>query len=146
MNAVGRIYTGTVYDRFGYRVTMWMIMGTFAFSAVMMILAILTGVFPLIVVGFIAGGFAYGGNASIIAPLISDFYGRTWYSTNFSIVPTNALFTSFAAVLAGRLYDRTQSFFSSLLLLFGAVVVSILLSFLIRRPGEENSHRERGSL
>ena len=146
MNAVGRICTGTVYDRFGYRVTMWMVMGTFAFSAMMMILAVLTGIFPLIVVGFIAGGFAYGGNASIIAPLISDFYGRTWYSTNFSIVPTNALFTSFAAVLAGRLYDRTQSFFSSLLLLFGAVVVSILLSFLIRRPGEENSHRERGSL
>lgn len=137
MNAVGRICTGTVYDRFGYRFTLWMIMGTFGFSAAMMILAVVTGSFPLIIAGFIAGGYAYGGVASVIAPLIADFYGRTWYSTNFSIVPTNALFTSFAAVLAGRLYDKTHSFFSSLLLILGAIVISILVSFILRRPGEK---------
>ena len=40
LNAVGRICTGTVYDRFGYRITMLMVMIFFCFSAVMMLLAI----------------------------------------------------------------------------------------------------------
>lgn len=134
LNAAGRICTGTFYDRFGYRKTMLLVMGSFAASAVMMILAVRTGAFTLIVTGFVAGGFAYGGVASISPPLIADFYGRTWYSTNFSLIPTNALFTSFASVLAGRIYDQTHSYFGSLLLLLGAVLLSFGLSFLIRRP------------
>ncbi len=136
LNAVGRICTGTVYDRFGYRVTMLMVMLSFGFAAVMMILAIKTGAFALIIIGFIVGGFAYGGVASISPPMIADFYGRTWYATNFALIPTNALFTSFASVLAGRIYDQTHSFLYSLFLLLGAIVLSLLLSFVIRRPGE----------
>ena len=137
LNAVGRICTGTVYDRFGYRVTMLMVMVFFGFSAVMMILAIKTGLFALVVIGFAAGGFAYGGNASISPPMIADFYGRTWYATNFALIPTNALFTSFASVLAGRIYDQTHSYLYPLLLLLGAIVLSSLLSVLIRRPKEQ---------
>lgn len=138
LNAVGRICTGTVYDRFGYRTTMYMVLSTFAFSAVMMLLAIRTGVFPLLIIGFIAGGCAYGGVASISPPMIADFYGPTWYAKNFSLIPTNALFTSFASVLAGRIYDRTHSFRGALLLLLGAIVLSFLLSLVIRRPGEKH--------
>ena len=122
LNAVGRICTGTVYDRFGYRITM--------------LLAIRTGMFALVVIGFAAGGFAYGGNASISPPMIADFYGRTWYATNFALIPTNALFTSFASVLAGRIYDQPHSYLSPLLVLLGAIVLSVLISFMIRRPGE----------
>jgi OFA family oxalate/formate antiporter-like MFS transporter len=138
LNAVGRICTGTVYDRFGYRVTMLMVMIFFGFSAVMMILAIKTGVFALVVIGFAAGGFAYGGNASISPPMIADFYGRTWYATNFALIPTNALFTSFASVLAGRIYDQTHSYLYPLLLLLGAIVLSAVISLMIRRPGEKS--------
>ena len=130
--------TGTVYDRFGYRVTMLMVMVFFGFSAVMMILAIKTGVFALVVIGFAAGGFAYGGNASISPPMIADFYGRTWYATNFALIPTNALFTSFASVLAGRIYDQTHSYLYPLLLLLGAIVLSAVISLMIRRPGEKS--------
>lgn len=136
LNAVGRICTGTVYDRFGYRITLWMVMGTFGFSAVMLLLAVRGSAFSLLILGFIAGGYAYGGVASISPPLISDFYGRTWYARNFSLIPTNALFTSFASVLAGMIYDRTHSFQGALLLLLGAIALSFLLSFAIRRPGE----------
>ena len=141
LNAAGRICTGTVFDRFGYRITMVMVMAAFGFSAVMMILAVRTGLFALVVVGFAAGGFAYGGNASISPPMILDFYGRTWYATNFALIPTNALFTSFASVLAGRMYDRTHSYLGSLYMLLGAIVLSVLISFMIRRPGEGVKNR-----
>lgn len=139
LNAVGRICTGTVYDRFGYRITLWMVMGTFGFSAVMLLLAVRGSAFSLLLLGFIAGGFAYGGVASISPPLIADFYGRTWYAKNFSLIPTNALFTSFASVLAGLIYDRTHSFQGALMLLLAAIVLSFLISFAIRRPGEGRS-------
>lgn len=136
MNAIGRICNGTVFDRFGYRGTMRMVLSTFAFSAVMMLLAYRTGFFPLLVIGFMTGGFAYGAFCSTSPALMSDFYGRTWYSINFSIIPTNTLFTSFATVIAGRLYDSTNSFYSSILLLFAFVIASVFLAFVIRRPGE----------
>lgn len=139
LNAVGRICTGTVYDRFGYRITLWMVMSTFGFSAVILLLAVRGSSFSLLILGFIAGGFAYGGVASISPPLIADFYGRTWYAKNFSLIPTNALFTSFASVLAGLIYDRTHSFQGALLLLLAAIVLSFLISFAIRRPGEGKS-------
>ena len=138
LNAVGRICTGTFYDRYGYRGTMMLVMLSFGFSAVMLLLAIRTGQFALLIIGFLAGGFAYGGVASISPPMIADFYGRTWYATNFALIPTNALFTSFSSVLAGRIYDKTHSYQGSMLLLLGAIVLSLLLSFAIRRPDERS--------
>ena len=101
-----------------------------------------SGAFSLLIIGFITGGFAYGGNASIIPPLVADFYGRTWYATNMSLVPTNALFTSFASVLAGRIYDRTHSYMGALFLLAGAVVLSLVIFLALRRPEERNKNRE----
>ena len=139
MNAIGRICNGTVFDRFGYHGTMTMVLSTFAFSAVMMLMAYQTGIFALLVIGFMTGGFAYGAFCSTSPALMSDFYGRTWYSINFSIIPTNTLFTSFATVIAGRLYDMTNSFYSSILLLFAFVIASVFLAFVIRRPGEHKS-------
>ena len=138
MNAIGRICNGTVFDRFGYHGTMTMVLSTFSFSAVMMLLAYQTGIFPLLVIGFMTGGFAYGAFCSTSPALMADFYGRTWYSINFSIIPTNTLFTSFATVIAGRLYDMTNSFYSSILLLFAFVIASVFLAFVIRRPGEKH--------
>ncbi|MBE6007359.1 MAG: OFA family MFS transporter [Sarcina sp.] len=134
LNAAGRVCTGTVYDRFGYRVTMLMDMISFGAGAALMLAAVRAGNFPLLIAGFLAGGFAYGGVASISPPLIADFYGRTWYAANFSLIPTNALFTSFASVLAGRIYDNTHSYQGSLILLLAAIALSFLLSFAIRRP------------
>ena len=49
----------------------------------MLLLAVRGNAFSLLILGFIAGGFAYGGVASISPPLIADFYGRTWYAKNF---------------------------------------------------------------
>jgi OFA family oxalate/formate antiporter-like MFS transporter len=146
MNAIGRICNGTVFDRFGYQGTMHMVLGTFGLSSLLMLYAFHTGFFPLIVIGFAVGGFAYGAFCSTSPALMADFYGRTWYSINFSIIPTNTLFTSFATVIAGRLYDRTNSFYSSLILLFGFVAASVLISILIKRPGEKKTvvgHRHR---
>lgn len=137
LNAAGRVCIGIFFDRNGYRRTMWLVMGAFLISACSMIAAIWTGAFPLIILGFLAGGFAYGGIAAISPPLIADFYGRTYYASNFSLIATNALFTSFASVISGRMYDLTHSFLVPLLLMLGAVAVSVLLSFMIRRPGEE---------
>lgn len=141
LNAVGRIVTGTFYDRFGYRKTMLLVMSSFGLSAVLMLFAVRAGSFPLVVLGFIAGGFAYGGVASISPPLIADFYGETWYASNFALIPTNALFTSFSSVLAGRIYDRTHSFKGALLLLLGAIALSFAISLLIKRPAPGDGQR-----
>ena len=64
----------------------------------------------LIIIGFLVGGFAYGGVTPMQSAIISDFYGRTYYSMNFSIIVTNLLIGSFASTIAGKLYDMSQSY------------------------------------
>ena len=136
MNAAGRICTGLLFDRFGYRMTMLLITVSFGISAVLMLLALPAGSFPLLTAGFMLGGFAYGGNASISPPIIVAFYGPSYYAANLSLIPTNVIFTSFASVLAGRIYDRTHSYMGALILLLGAVILSAVLLIFLRRPGE----------
>ena len=135
VNGVSRIIYGALYDKIGYRGTMLLDMVSFIVTAVILILALTTGSFALIVIGFIVGGFSYGGVTPMQSALISDFYGRTYYSTNFSVVVTNLMIGSFASTVAGNLYDASQSYMSTIYMMIIVTVVAFIVFLGIRRPG-----------
>lgn len=139
MNGVGRVLMGAIFDKKGYRFTMVLDMIIFLITAGILVLAIRSGSFSLIVVGFVVGGLAYSGVTPIQSALISDFYGRTYYSTNFSIVVTNLLIGSFASTIAGKLYDMTQSYMSTILMMFLVTIVAFVVSIGVRRPVKEEA-------
>ena len=61
MNGVGRIIYGAMFDKKGYKFTMVVDMISFIIASLILIMALRTGSFGLIILGFIVGGFAYAG-------------------------------------------------------------------------------------
>lgn len=137
VNGISRIFYGAMYDKVGYRLTMLLVMVLFIVTSVILIAALTTGAFILIIAGFLVGGFAYGGVTPMQSALISDFYGRTNYSTNFSVVITNLMIGSFASTIAGALYDASQSYLSTIYMMILVTVVSFIMFLGIRRPAEK---------
>lgn len=136
MNGIGRVIYGAMYDKVGYRLTMLVDMISFFIAAAILILALKSGAFILIILGFLVGGFAYGGVTPMQSAVVSDFYGRTYYSVNFSVIVTNLLIGSFASTIAGKLYDMSQSYMSTIYMMFLVTAVSVVAWALLRRPGE----------
>ena len=134
LNGVGRVFFGSLFDKKGYRTTMIIDMIIFVIAGAILGVAITMGSFPLIVVGFIVGGFAYGGVTPTNSAIISDFFGRSNFSLNFSMINTNLLIASFASTIAGNLYDKTQSYMSSVIMMIGVTVVGFFVFLGIKRP------------
>ncbi len=134
VRAVGCVFYGGMYDRMGHRFTMFVIIVFDAASAVLLILALAFSSFALVIAGFIIGGFGYGGITPTASALVSDFYGRTHYSFNFSIILTTGLITSFASTIVGRLYDLSHSYMSTAIMMVIVVAIGFAVSLGVRRP------------
>lgn len=133
-NGIGRVFFGTLFDKKGHKTTMILDMIIFIVAGLILILAIVSGNFTFIVLGFVVGGFAYGGVTPTNSALISDFFGRTNYPMNFSLINTNLIIASFASTIAGRLFDTTGSYLATIFMLIGCVVVGFVVFFGVRRP------------
>lgn len=133
-NGIGRVIFGMLFDKKGYQLTMVLDMVVFVAAGLILILALNTGNFLFIVVGFIVGGFAYGGVTPTNSAIISDFFGRSNYSMNFSLINTNLIIASFASTIAGKLYDASGSYMSTIFMMIGVTVVGFVVFLGIRRP------------
>ncbi len=141
-NGVGRVIFGALFDRVGHRITMLLDMAIYIVAALLLILALRTGAFSLITIGFIVGGLAYGGVTPTNSAIISDFFGRKHYSLNFSLVTTNLLIASFASTIAGRLYDSTHSYMATNYMMIIVIVVAFVVFFGVRRPKPQDAPQE----
>ncbi len=134
LNGIGRVIFGALYDKNGYKSTMILDMVSFIIAGLILILALKSGNFTFIIVGFVVGGFAYGGVTPMQSAFVSDFFGRTNYSMNFSVIVTNLLIGSFASTIAGKLYDSSQSYMSTIFMMIGVTVIAFVAFLGIRRP------------
>ena len=130
LNGIGRVIFGGLFDKKGYKLTMILDMIIFIAAGLILILALTTGQFIFIILGFVA----YGGVTPTNSAIISDFFGRTYYPMNFSLINTNLLIASFASTIAGKLYDSSQSYFSTVIMMIGATVIGFVVFLGIRRP------------
>lgn len=134
LNGIGRVIFGAIYDKKGYRMAMVLDMIVVIIAALILILALTTGNFLFIVIGFLIGGLGYGGVMPTNSAIISDFFGRTNYPVNYSLVNTNLIIASFASTIAGKLYDASQSYMAPIMMMIGVTVVGFIVSLGIRRP------------
>ncbi len=132
-NGIGRVIFGGMYDRVGRLKTMLLNELLFVISIVILMLAIMTSQFILIIIGFITMGLSYGGVTPTNAAFINDFYGSKHYSVNLSLITMNLFVASFGSTIAGSLYDSTQSYFSTLIAMSVAVAVGLVLTFMIKK-------------
>lgn len=134
LNGIGRVIFGAIYDKKGYRVAMVLDMIVMVIAGLVLILALSTGNFLFIILGFLIGGLAYGGVMPTNSAIISDFFGRTNYPVNYSLINTNLIIASFASTIAGKLYDASQSYMAPVMMMIGVTVVGFIVSLGIRRP------------
>jgi len=134
MNGIGRVCFGMLFDKAGYRITMIADMIVFVVASLILMIALKSGSFTLLTAGFLVGGFAYGGVTPTNSAIISDFFGRTHYSLNFSLINTNLLIASFATSISGKLYDATQSYMSSIIMMLVVTGAAFIVFLGIRRP------------
>ena len=136
-NGIGRIIFGIVFDKMGFRFTMLLDMIIYFAASVLMMISMLTGTFWLLTISFAVAGIAYGGVTPTGSALISDFFGRTNYSKNFSVVTTTLMISSVSATIAGKLYDMNHSYFPTICMAIGLLIVSLLIFLTIRRPEQK---------
>jgi OFA family oxalate/formate antiporter-like MFS transporter len=134
---VGPEVFGALFDKFGYRLTMILDMIIFIITGVILIMALLSGNFALIVIGFVVGGLAYGGVTPTNSAIISDFFGRKNYPMNFSVINTNLIIASFGSTIAGKLFDASGSYMSTCAMMIGLTVVGFVMFLGIRRPNSK---------
>jgi len=127
-NAIGRIFFGSAYDKFGRSLSMHGVNLLFILCAIVVILAIKSHSAALLIAGFIIGGLAYSGVTPTNAAFIRDYYGTKHYSMNFPMINTNLIFASFGSTLSAALFDATHSYNSSFILILALATLGILCS------------------
>lgn len=140
-NGVGRVIFGGLYDRIGRLKTMLLNDILFLLAIFILMIAIKSEQFNLIIIGFICVGLAYGGITPTNSAFVNDFYGSKNYAINLSLVNMNLLIASFGSTIAGLLYDSTGSYYSTLIVMIIAVLCSFIFTFMITK---ENNYENKG--
>ncbi len=139
-NGIGRVFFGALYDKKGYRATILTDFILFLAEELLLLGAFMTGNFVLLVIGFIFGGLAYGAVTPTNSAIISDFFGRRHYAMNLSVINVTLMIASVGSTVAGKLYDNSGSYYSTIFMMLAVTIVGGLVSLRIRRPGEA-SHK-----
>lgn len=132
-NAVSRVIMGTAYDRVGRSGVMLTVCGGFIVTGIILLLALRTHSFPLLILGFLAGGVSYGGITPTNSAFTSACFGMRFYPLNFSVINLNLLLASFGSTVAGALYDRAGNYQPVYFVMTGLAVAGIVLSLLISK-------------
>jgi OFA family oxalate/formate antiporter-like MFS transporter len=134
-NGAGRIAAGMLSDKIGRRATMVLV---FVVQAVLILLLsqadhanALGNPVVLAVVSALIGA-NYGANLSLFPSVTKDYYGLKSFGMNYGLIFTAWGVGGFMlALLAGKVYDATQSFsfayYCSAALLAAAAVVTLIL-------------------
>ncbi len=133
-NGLGRIVFGLLFDKIG---RFWeMLIGgvLFIVAIILVLLAVNSHSMFLLVISYIMTGFAYGVVPTTNSAFASLFFGMKNYPVNYSIINMVLLPASFGSTVAGLLYDSTGSYFVILYVTLGMIVISCVLSCLIRKP------------
>ncbi len=137
-NGAGRIVAGIVSDKIGRKATMLI---CFALQTVLILLlsqttegsllantAVLAGVSAMI-------GANYGANLSLFPSVTKDYYGLKNFGMNYGLVFTAWGFGGFMlALLAGKVYDETESFNFAYYCSAALLAVAAVTTFAIRPP------------
>lgn len=127
-NGVSRVILGGMFDRIGRGAVMQIVNALFIAAGVVLILALSTHSFFLLVLGFVIGGAAYGGVTPTNSAFISSYFGLKHYPLNFSIINCNLIIASFGSTVAGSLYDAAGSYRSTFFMILICAAAGIAIS------------------
>lgn len=129
----GRFIFGWLGDRFRKRVLLFLLC---LLQGLGILIFINASKLPLLYAFVVVYGLGYGGVIPLTIALRADLFGRRNYATIAGITMTLTMVgTVTAPLLAGRLYDLTQSYSLAFYVLIGMIVTSGVLFLMIPSPG-----------
>ncbi len=138
-NGLGRLVLGTAYDKFGRKITMTLDSLLLLASAVFIIAAFRTHSMPVMMIGFILTGFAYGGVPPTSSAFTVDYFGSKNYASKFGIVTIYILFGSIGSFLAGVIRTHAGTFQTVFYVLIALEILAVVLNFSIKKKSEEEA-------
>lgn len=132
-NGIGRVNTGIIYDKCGYKKTMVMVFALYIIATAALIVSVFSKNFVIFTAGTIVLGLAYGGVTPMISATTNDFFGSKFYSINLAILTSNLLIASFSGTIAGMLFDNSGSYLSTLIMMLIAVTIGFVLCIFIKK-------------
>jgi OFA family oxalate/formate antiporter-like MFS transporter len=133
-NGLGRILTGAVYDLLGRRTTMIAANILTIVAAGITLLAVTIGSLPVCIIGLCLTGLSYGSCPTMTSAFTASFYGRKYFSVNYSLTNFNLIVAAFIASLSNSLLISTGGYVAPFILLLALAIAALGLNFSVRRP------------
>ena len=132
-NGFGRLFLGSLYDRLGRTKAMTLDTSLIIVSSILMIAAFQVRSVPLMLLGVVFTGVAYGGVPPTSSAFTVDFFGARNYSMKFGTVNLFIFIGAFGSSLAGIIKDRAGSFRNVFYVLILLGIVALILNLLIKK-------------
>ena len=144
-NGGGRILAGIISDKIGRTLTMF---GFFVIQAIVIVMLALAGsegnalaTAPVLIALAAIAGASYGSNLTLFPSITKDFYGLKNFGVNYGWVFTAWGVGGFLlALLAGKVYDRTQSFKFAFFCSAVLLIIAAITSFMVKPPHHTIEH------
>lgn len=137
-NGLGRVIAGSISDKIGRQATL---LGCFLMQAVLILLLSASksggvlGTTPALVLLSALIGANYGANLALFPSITKDFYGLKNFGVNYGLVFTAWGLGGFMlSILAGKVYDATQTFTFAYYCSAGLLVAAAAVTFLVKTP------------
>ena len=125
-NGVGRILCGMIFDKIGSIATT-RLLSTYSLVIVgLLYLAYQAKMVPAMLILMCAALVAFGGNAATIPSITRGLYGDEHFSSNFSVIYLNSLFSGIPASIVGMLQAKAGNYENMFLILGCCAVVATL--------------------
>lgn len=98
-NGIGRVFIGTLFDRFAAKKTMYLNNAIYITAGILLCCGVQTNNVVLIFLGLIFAGTGYGGNPTITSASVQSSYGRDNYAVNFSVANLSIIPAAFLGPL-----------------------------------------------
>jgi MFS family permease len=133
-NSLGRIGTGIISDKIGRSNTL--ILNYIAAAVIMFLLPYLFSIknIPLLFLACAIGFWCYGGGLTLFPSFTADFFGPKNLGINYGLVFIGWGLGSFMPKLAGRIYDRYQSYDYAFYIAGVLLIIGIVIALVTKRP------------
>ena len=132
-NGAGRLTLGALFDTLGIRKTQFFIAIMALAAPVVVVIALVTKLMVIGVIGVALCYFAYGFAPTMASVFSMKFYGPKNFSVNLSILNLILIPAPFAATLAGTMRESTESFLIPFAILACCAVVGGVINLTVKK-------------